>query len=57
MLTRLKNPHTGQKEYCLVSSDGRKVLEWYGPARPSPARVQKSEARVEMFKHMKGKGK
>ncbi len=53
MLSKKVNPHTGKSEYCLesVTSKG-KVLEWYGPKKPSEARVQKSEKRVQYFKHM-----
>jgi len=54
MLAHRYNEKTGRKEYALVSTKTPgKVLEWFGEKRPSPARIQKSENRVEMFKHMK----
>jgi hypothetical protein len=53
MLTTRVNPKTGKEQYCLVSSDGGKVLEWYAAKKPSLATVAKTEVRVEMFKHMK----
>ena len=50
MLDQRLNPHTGKKEYCLVSISSGKVLEWY-PKKPSEEQVKKSEARVQWFKH------
>jgi hypothetical protein len=55
MLTQKKNPKTNKTEYCLVSvKTPGKVLEWYGPKKPSDARVEKSEKRVTYFDN-KGK--
>ena len=51
MLTQRHNPHTNREEYCLVSIGSGKVLEWYGPKKPSDERVKESEARVQWFKH------
>jgi hypothetical protein len=54
MLEQRLNPNTGKKEYCLVSTDGSRVLEWYGKAKPSLAKIAASERRVQFFKHKKG---
>jgi hypothetical protein len=52
MLGQKVNPHSGEKEYCLLSkSKPGRVLEWYGKKKPSPETVQKSEARVQYYKH------
>jgi hypothetical protein len=51
MLDKRMNPNTGRQEYCLVSIGSGKVLEWYGPKKPSEEKVQESEARVNWFKH------
>ncbi len=56
MLDKRVNPHTGRQEYCLVSVSSGKVLEWYGPKKPSEEKVKQSEARVQWFKHKDGKG-
>ena len=53
MLDKRKNPNTGREEYCLVSISSGKVLEWYGPKKPSDEKVRESEARVNYFKHRK----
>jgi hypothetical protein len=53
MLTTRVNPKTGKEQYCLISTSNDRVLEWYGEKKPSLATVAKTEARVEMFKHMK----
>lgn len=44
----------GEQHWALISKDSDKVLEWFGKDKPSDERVKKSEARVQMFKHMKG---
>jgi hypothetical protein len=54
MLTQKTNPRTNRKEYALVSMDGKKVLQYFGRAKPSPEAVAKVEARVEYYKN-KGK--
>jgi hypothetical protein len=54
MLTKKLNPKTKRKEYALVSTDGGKVLQYFGKVRPSDAEVAKVEARVEYYKN-KGK--
>jgi len=42
-----------RKEWALVSKKDRsKILEWYGTSKPSKDRVNKTERRVQMFKHM-----
>lgn len=47
------NKHTERKEWALVSKkDSKKVLEWYGTRKPSEERVQKTERRVQYFKHV-----
>ena len=45
-LTRKVNPHTNKKEWCLVSREKHRVLEWYGTQKPSKETVEKSERRV-----------
>jgi hypothetical protein len=55
MLRKRKNPKTGKSEYALVSSDGTKVLEYFGTAKPSDDRFAKAEQRVEYYKHRDGK--
>ena len=43
---------TDREEWALVSrKDESKVLEWFGPEKPSDEKVQKAEARVQFFKH------
>jgi hypothetical protein len=54
MLGQRQHPRHKRQEYCLVSRDGSRVLEWFGTRKPSGKRVQKAEARVEYYKH-KGK--
>ena len=55
MLMRRKNERTGKVEYALVSrSNPSKVLQWFGPKKPSNERVAKVERRVQYFKHAKG---
>jgi len=52
MLRQKVNPHSGEKEYCLLSkSKPGKVLEWYGKKKPSPERVEKTERRVQWYKN------
>lgn len=52
MLGQKVNPHTGKKEYALLSiSKPGKVLEWYGKKKPSTKTVEKSERRVQWFKN------
>jgi hypothetical protein len=53
ILTKRKNKNTGKNEYCLVSRDRKRVLEWYGSEKPSDERVTKTEKRVQWFKHHK----
>ncbi len=50
----LKQKHreeSDRQEWALFDSEGAKVLEWFGPDRPSDERVQKAEARVQFFKN------
>jgi hypothetical protein len=54
MLKQRTNPRTGKKEYALVSRDGKRVLQYFGKARPSAAAIAQAEARVE---HYATKGK
>lgn len=54
MLAERTNPRTKRKEYCLVSQDGRRVLQYFGKAKPSDEAIRKAEARVE---HFMNKGK
>lgn len=42
-------------EWVLLSKDGTKVLKKFGKKKPSEERVKKEEARVNYFKHKKGK--
>lgn len=52
VLVQKHNDNTGKTEYALVSKDNHdKVLEWYGTEKPSDERVQKTEKRVQYFKH------
>lgn len=53
MLRKKLNEKTGAKEYCLVSRDGDRVLEWFGREKPSDERVRRAEQRVQYFKHFK----
>ena len=50
MLAKRVNPKTKRKEWCLVSRDGSRVLEYYGKVKPPEERVQKTESRVDYFK-------
>lgn len=55
ILVQKINPHTGTKQWALVSKKDRsKVLEWYGATKPSDARVEKTERRVQYFKNKAG---
>lgn len=54
MLVKKVNPKTQRKEYALVSMDGKKVLQYFGKAKPSVDEVAKVEARIE---HYANKGK
>ena len=52
MLGQKVNPHTGKKEYALLSiSKPGRVLEWYGSRKPSAQTVAKSERRIQWYKH------
>lgn len=51
MLDKRINPKTKRKEYALVSMDGRKVLQYFGKAKPSDEQIQAVEARVEYYKN------
>lgn len=51
MLTKKVNPKTKRKEYALVSMDGRKVLQYFGKAKPSDEQIRAVEARVEYYKN------
>ena len=54
ILKQKYNEKTNQREWCLVSKkDHNKVLEWYGPKKPNKERVEKTEKRVQFFKHNK----
>ena len=55
MLAKRVNPKTKRKEYALVSLDGRKVLQYFGKAKPSDEQFRAAEARVEHYAN-KGKG-
>ncbi len=54
MLAKRVNPKTKRLEHCLVSLDGKKVLQYFGKARPSDEEVRKIESRIEHYA-MKGK--
>jgi hypothetical protein len=51
ILVQKKNKKTDKLEWALVSKKDRKVLKWFGAKRPSDARVQKEEKRIQFFKH------
>ena len=52
VLVQKVNKNTGNKEWALVSKqDHDRVLEWYGVKHPSKERVEKTEKRVQYFKH------
>ena len=52
VLVQKVNKNTGKKEWALVSKkDHDKVLEWYGAEHPSKERVEKTEKRVQWYKH------
>lgn len=50
MLVMKVNPRTKRKVYALVSQDKKKVLQYFGKARPSTDEVKQVEDRVEYFK-------
>jgi len=55
MLTQREHPKHKRQEYCLVSTvDPSKVLQWFGTKKPSEARQELAERRVQYHKH-KGK--
>lgn len=56
MLVMKVNPRTKRKVYALVSQDKKKVLQYFGKARPSTDEVKQVEDRVEYFKN-KGQNK
>jgi len=41
---------TDRQEWALFDRKGERVLEWFGPDKPSDEQVQKAEARVQFFK-------
>jgi len=52
MLGQKVNPHSGKKEWALLSiSKPGRVLEWYGTKKPSKEKVANSERRVQWYKH------
>ena len=54
VLIQKVNKNTGNKEWALVSKkDHDKVLQWYGQKKPSKERIEKTEKRVQYFKHKK----
>ncbi|MCX5818442.1 MAG: hypothetical protein NT047_00790 [Deltaproteobacteria bacterium] len=55
MLDKRINPKTKRKEFALVSTDGRKVLQYFGKAKPSDEQIAAVESRVEHYAN-KGKG-
>jgi hypothetical protein len=55
MLDKRRNPENKRTEYCLVSRDGKRVLEWYGVNPPSGETVIASEERIERWKKRKNK--
>ncbi len=40
-----------RSEWALMDSEGKKVLRWFGPEKPSDDRVRKEEKRIQYFKH------
>ena len=54
ILKRKYRKDTDRTEWVLVSRDGKRVLKWFGPQKPSKEMVQKEERRVQYFKHKKG---
>jgi hypothetical protein len=51
-LVKKRREDKDREEWALVSkSSPGKVLEWFGPKKPSEGTVQKAEARVQFFKH------
>jgi hypothetical protein len=54
MLKERYNDKRKRSEWALVSSDGSKILQWFGTRRPNDKRVASAEARVNYYKH-KGK--
>jgi hypothetical protein len=54
ILLQRHRQETDQKEWALVSkSDRSKVLEWYGPTKPSQDQVNETERRVKHFSEEK----
>jgi hypothetical protein len=51
MVTKKYNEKSGQKEYALVSRKSGRVLEWFGPTKPTKARYKAAEARVQYHKN------
>ena len=50
----LKQKHreeSDQQEWALFDKKGERVLEWFGPEKPSDEKVQKAEAQVQFFKN------
>jgi hypothetical protein len=50
MVAKRLNPKTKRREYCLVSQDGLRVLQYYGKTRPTPEQIAQTEARIRHFK-------
>lgn len=50
MLKQKTNPKSGKKEWALVSKAG-KALQYFGAKKPSEETFNKSERRVQAFKH------
>lgn len=43
-----------RSEWALLDSKGKRVLRWFGEAKPSKKRVLKEEKRIQYFKHKGG---
>ena len=56
MLTQRTNPRTMRKEWCLVSTEKHRVLQYFGKNKPSDEKVKEVEARIQYFKNKKAGG-
>jgi hypothetical protein len=51
ILKQKKREETGQVEWALFDSKGKRVLKWFGAKKPSDDAVAKEERRIQYFKH------
>lgn len=51
ILKQKKREETGEVEWALFDSKGKRVLKWFGAKKPSDEAVLKEERRIQFFKH------